>query len=122
MTDDNRRFSRIPFKVKAELLIKDSRYKSEEISNLSVGGCLLPVEGTLQAGAPCTIIIMLDGTSEDMSVQIEGEVVRSVPEGVAIKFTRIEPESLFHLHNIIRYNSPDADTIESEINRHPGIK
>ena len=122
MADDNRRFSRIPFKVQVELRVDESRYTSVEISNLSVGGCLLPIMEEFQPGSPCRVKIMLEGTSEDMWVIIEGEIVRCVPEGVAIKFTRIEPESLFHLQNIIRYNSPDADTIENEINRHPGIK
>lgn len=122
MSDENRRFSRIPFKVNVELNVKDTHYASREISNLSVGGCLLPIKDNLPAGEPCTINIMLEGSSDDMRVGIDGEIVRSVPEGVAIKFTRIEPESLFHLQNIIRYNAPDADTVENEISKHPGIK
>ena len=122
MPDENRRFSRIPFKVEVELKIDDTSYHCKEISNLSVGGCLLPVSAELPAGAPCTISIMLEGAAKELSVRIDGEIVRSVAEGVAVNFTRIEPDSLFHLQNIIRYNSPDADAIEQEINRHPGIK
>lgn len=122
MSDENRRFSRIPFKVEVELRIDDNLYRCEEISNLSVGGCLLPIKKDLPADAPCTIKIILEGAAEKLNVLIEGEIVRTVPEGVAVKFTRIDPESLFHLQNIIRYNAPDADAIEQEINRHPGIK
>ncbi len=57
-----------------------------------------------------------------MAVQIDGEIVRTTPEGLAVNFVRIDPESLFHLQNIVKYNSPDADVIESEINKHPGIR
>jgi hypothetical protein len=52
---------------------------------------------------------------------IEGEISRCDPGAVAVKFTRIDIDSLFHLHNIIRYNSPDPDKVEKEIHEHPGL-
>jgi len=122
MTDDNRRFSRVPFKVNTELQVNDAFYSAEEISNLSVGGCLLPLSVDLQPATPCQIKIFLEGTAEELKILVEGEIIRSTPEGVAIKFNRIDPQSLFHLQNIIRYNSPDADMIEFEISKHPGLK
>ena len=66
--------------------------------------------------------IMLSGTAEGIAVNIDGEIIRCDDDAVAIKFTRIDPDSLFHLQNIIRYNSPDADAIEDEIHKHPGLK
>ena len=42
-------------------------------------------------------------------------------EYVAIKFTKISPEDLYHLQNIIRYNAPEPEVIEKEIDEHPGI-
>ncbi|MHB8789051.1 MAG: PilZ domain-containing protein [Desulfobulbaceae bacterium] len=122
MTDDNRRFSRIPFRVKAQLRIDDQTYSVSELSNLSVGGCLLPLAVELPPGTACLLKIMLEGTTEEMRVRVEGEVVRTTPEGVALRFLRIEPDSLFHLQNIILYNAPDADAIEHELARHPGLK
>jgi len=122
MTDDNRRFSRIPFKVKARLKIADQIYLAPELSNLSVGGCLLPIAVNISPGTPCELNIMLEGTTEELHVRIEGEIVRTTHEGVAVRFLSIEPDSLFHLQNIILYNAPDADTIEHEISRHPGLK
>lgn len=122
MNDDNRRFSRIPFKVKVELLIDDRKHQSPELSNLSVGGCLLPLALEVEPGTPCQITILLEGASDDTRVRIEGEVVRATSAGVALRFVRIDPDSLYHLHNIILYNAPDADAIEHEISRHPGLK
>lgn len=122
MSDDNRRFTRIPFKMNTDLVVNDETYSTEKITNLSVGGCLLPVDVDPQPGSSCTIKITLEGTSDEMAIMIDGEIVRKTPEGLAIKFVRIDPESLFHLQNIIRYNSPDADIIESEIIKHPGIR
>lgn len=122
MADESRRFSRIPFSMHTELEVNGEKYKVEEITNLSVGGCLLPLHPDLETGTECTITITLAGTADNIAVTIEGEVVRTSPRGIAVKFVRIDPDSLFHLHNIIRYNSPDADAIESEIQKHPGIR
>ncbi|HHO47413.1 MAG TPA: PilZ domain-containing protein [Desulfobacteraceae bacterium] len=122
MTTEHRRFSRIPFKAKAELLLPDASYPVEEISNLSVGGCLLPLFLEIEPGSPCGIRIMLEGTAEGMSIRAEGKVIRATEDGVALQFTRIDPDSLFHLQNIIRYNAADADRIELELSQHPGLK
>jgi hypothetical protein len=40
----------------------------------------------------------------------------------AIKFIKIDPESLYHLQQIALYNSSNAKIIEEEIKKHPGIK
>ena len=122
MSDENRRFTRIPFQMNTEIVIDDQTYNTDKITNLSAGGCLLPVNVEPQPGTSCTIKITLAGTSDEMAVRIEGEIIRATPEGLAIKFVRIDPESLFHLQNIIRYNSPDADIIENEFLKHTGIR
>ena len=122
MSDDSRRFSRIPFKMNTEIEINDQTTSTDNITNLSIGGCLLPIDIKPQPGTSCRIKISLEGTSEEIAIKIEGEIIRSTPEGLAIKFVKIDPESLFHLQNVIKYNSPDADTIENEINKHPGIR
>lgn len=122
MSDDNRRFTRIQFKMNTEIVINDELFSTDNITNLSVGGCLLPIDKEIASGTSCQIKITLEGTTDEMAIRIEGEVVRTTPEGLAINFVRIDPESLFHLQNIVKYNSPDADVIESEIDKHPGIR
>lgn len=122
MAKESRKFTRIPFTMHTEIQVDGETYKVDEITNLSVGGCLLPLDHDLAPGTECIITISLEGTTDEIAVTIEGEVVRSTPQGIAVKFVRIDPDSLFHLQNIIRYNSPDADTIESEIQKHPGIR
>ncbi len=118
MTDDKRRFTRTPFKVRAEIKTSDALYRAAEISNLSVGGCLLPITADLEPGTVCQMKIILEGT-DDVRIRVEGKVVRSPPETVALQFNRIDLDSLFHLRNIIRYNAPDADAVDMEITKHP---
>ncbi len=122
MSDENRRFTRIPFTIHTEIEVNGETHTTENINNLSVGGCLLPCAVKLSPGTGCRVKIRLQGTTEEIAIRIDGEIVRTTPEGLAIKFVRIDPESLYHLQNVIRYNSPDADIIESEINKHPGLR
>jgi hypothetical protein len=120
MPDEKRQFTRVPFKVKAEMTVNDVLYSSEKINNLSVGGCLLPIEANAETGTRCHLKIMLSGANSKLSVQVEGKIIRCEPETVAIQFTEIDPDSLFHLQNIIRYNHPDIDKVEQEINNYSG--
>ena len=122
MNDNKRRFTRIPFKVHSELIVQGNAYTAEEITNLSVGGCMLPIVVELEPKTECQLKISLSGTTDGITINVDGEIIRSDQNAVAVKFTRIDPESLFHLQNIIRYNSPDADAIEEEIIKHPGLK
>ncbi len=121
MENQKRRFTRVPFKVAAKLEAGGGRFEVDEIFNLSVGGCLLPVTAILAPGTECCVTIMLSGVSSEMNVQADGEIVRSCDGEVAVKFTRIEPDSLFHLQNIILHNSTDTDMVEREIRDHPGL-
>ena len=122
MDDEKRRFARIPFRVKAEMTINNHLYSAAIINNLSVGGCLLPIEADVETGTKCRLKVFLSGTNSELAVQVAGKVIRCESGTVAIKFTEIEPDSLFHLHNIVRFNFPDTDQVEKEIKNHPGLK
>lgn len=121
MPDEKRRFTRITFQLEAELKVNNALYTAKEINNLSIGGCLLPVDADPVPGTPCHLKILLSGTNSRLSIQVEGEIIRAAAHEIAVKFTRIGPDSLYHLQNIILYNSSDPDEVEREIEEHPGI-
>ena len=121
MSVEKRRFSRIPFSVTTEIHVNHAIYKANKINDLSVGGCLLPISEDIEVGSECLVVIHLSGTGSKLEVQVDGEIVRNDPGMIAVKFTRIEPDSLFHLQNIIRYNALDPDEIEKELRYHPGL-
>ncbi len=121
MKKDNRTFSRISFNIRADLEIMDELMTSDTILNLSVGGCLLPVQSAYEADTPCRLTIKLSGDSSDLQIRVSGTVIRSGQEGLAVKFTGIDPDSLFHLKNIVRYNVADPEGVEQEFREHPGI-
>ena len=122
MPVSKRKFSRIPVKVDAELTAGNMSFRVEEIMNLGMGGCLLPITADLKVGIVCHVRILLNAAESEISVEIAGEIKRSNPGTVAVQFTRIDPDSLFHLRNIVRYNCLDADVVDREISKYPGIR
>ncbi len=119
MTAEKRRFSRIIFNVRARLTVGETVCTVERIVNLSVGGCQLEIDTHLQPGEPCKFTIFLPRMGP--GVDVFGEIVRAGKGETSLKFTRVDPENLFHLQNIIRYNAEDPDLIEEEIKVHPGL-
>jgi c-di-GMP-binding flagellar brake protein YcgR len=121
MAEEKRRFSRIFFDMPTELTVADTSYPVEQIANLSIGGCLLKIKDALPVGSECKIAIILKAPPHDLRVEVIGKIVRNDAETVGIKFTRIDPDDLIHLQNIIRYNAENPDKISEEIKRHPGL-
>ncbi len=123
MEQDKRRFTRIflPFPVILNLEQGESQ-PVKQVKNLSVGGCLLNVTQSAEEGRNCLVTIYLSDEGDDGPfIQAQGRVVRQVDDDIAITFTAIDPESLFHLQHLLLYNAPDPDQIDSEIKSHPGI-
>jgi len=121
MPEEKRRFTRVHFRVSAEIMVHDFSCRAEEILNLSVGGCLIPVKEDLEPGTECHLKIIMTGTTSELSIRLKGEIIRCNAGAVAVKFTGIDPDSLVHLQNIIRYNSFDPEVVDKEIRDHPGL-
>jgi len=123
MQSEKRKFSRIPLQFQLQVVLEDgSEHLVHQFEDVSLGGCLISLQPEYAEHKTCMIRIFLGNTTEDgPSIEAYGEVVRHNDEQLAIKFTKIDPDSLFHLQNLIRYNSPDPDKIDSEIRLHKGI-
>ncbi len=121
MSEENRRFTRVKFKVPAIITVGSMVFSVEEITNLGVGGVLIPCEHEVDLLTKCLIQIPLSGSTDNLCVQVEGEFVWSNGASAAIKFTSISPDSLQLLQNIILYNAKNPDKIESELKEHLGL-
>lgn len=121
MEKQNRKFTRVPFRVEATLTTKDAVYSPTAVSNLGVGGCLLEVQGDFTVGAPCELSIALPAAESPARVVVSGEIVRFDEKGLAVRFIGTDPDSLYHLKNIVRYNNPDPEAVEQEFLKHPGL-
>jgi hypothetical protein len=121
MEQEKRRFTRFPLRMNAILNVNNSSYSANTLSNLSIGGCLVPVEAEAAPDTPCAMTICLGSPESELTIRTEGKIIRSDRGEVAVQFVRVDPESLFHLQMLARYNSPDSEKVESEIKNHPGI-
>ncbi len=121
MSDERRRFTRIPIGITAELSYQGEIYPVNEVDDLSMGGCQLTTEGSFDPGEECEVSIMLTGSADEIRVQINGEINRDDENHVSIKFLNLDSESYFHLQRIIMFNSSDPGKIENEIRDNRGI-
>ena len=119
---EKRRFSRITLQMPAKLSIGEDIYSLPAIDNLSVGGCSLDLALAAGPDTPCRLWIPLDSTNPGLGIDVSGMVMRADTGSVGIRFDTISPESLFHLHNLVRYNAPDPDRVDEEIQLHPGLR
>lgn len=119
---EKRRFSRITLNMPAKLSIGEDIFSLPTIDNLSVGGCSLEIALPHGPDTACRLWIPLDSTNPGLGVDVSGMVMRADADSVGIRFDTISPESLFHLHNLVRYNAPDPDRVDEEIVLHPGLR
>jgi PilZ domain len=121
MPEEYRRFTRLKYDVPAVITVGSNVFSVKGISNLSIGGALIPWEHDVENLTKCTFQIPMVGSTNNLCVEVNGEFVWSNDKEAAIKFTDIDPDSLMLLQNIIRYNAKDADEINAEIADHPGL-
>ncbi len=121
MGSENRKFTRFYYKMRSELSVNRCTYKMDELINLSIGGCLLPTSVHAETGDICQLKIMLGDNDVAPVVSVEGKIVRIDDVTSAVVFTKIDPESLDHLHSIALYNASDPKKVEQEIKKHPGL-
>jgi hypothetical protein len=121
MEKEKRRFTRFPLKMSTTLNVNNHSYTTNNLSNLSIGGCLVPIDAELAPDMPCSLIICLGSPESELTIKAEGRIIRSDHGEIAVKFIGVDPESLFHLQMLARYNSADSEKVEEEIKNHPGI-
>jgi hypothetical protein len=111
--EGKRRHSRVPFHAVVSLGFPDGEtFNHCETRDLGLRGVLVEgVEGR-EIGETCRVELCLTGTSSRMCLTMEGTVIRLQENGIAIRFTATDPDSFFHLQNIIYYNSEDADELQ----------
>ena len=122
-SSESREFTRVPIKVWVEVRAKDAVLKTQESHDLSMVGISLEHQGRiLPEGTLCDISIFLEGADPPIHVDMKGKVGRVTDKDLCVEFSEVQLESYEHLQNLIRYNSPDIDVIDKEINEHNGLK
>jgi hypothetical protein len=111
---DKRNFSRITFNVGTVIKWQDKSFKGE-VENLSLQGMLACINEPIPAGDEIEITIYLTGVSPQIPINLQGEVIRSSEEGLAVKFVKISTDSFIHLRNIMAHNTGDSSKVMDEL-------
>ena len=122
--DEHRDFTRVSVSVDGTVTAEGTTVTGN-MSDVSMKGGFLHCTDPLPEGTPCDIVLTLSGGSDDIPVNVRGRVARCQPEGMALAFESIDPESYAHLRNLIRYNAEDeddADRIDDELKDSLGLK
>jgi hypothetical protein len=114
---EKRKFTRIKFDTEVKLTADQTVIVSNQLRDVSLGGAFVCSPQTLPKGTICVLEIKLVGPASLLRIGVEGQVVREEEDGMAVKFTRIDLDSLIHLRHIIAIRSGDPKGVDDEFSR-----
>jgi hypothetical protein len=118
---NQREFTRVLVTARTVIKAGDLVLSGPPTHSLSMKGMSVQTGERLPLGTECGItIVLVEGQVE---IQAEGSVVAHLPDGMAFLFSKILGlESFEHLRNLVFYNAPDVEQVETEFTSHAGIR
>lgn len=106
---ERRRSKRIAFTSKALLRYgnKLSLEAKVDTHNISLHGILLETDVRIPLDTACHIKILLSGTTSSMDVHAQGVIRRHDPDGLAVAFTQLDPDSYLHILNLVKLHEAE---------------
>ena len=117
---EQRRRQRANVEWVASVLSDARNFESCICESLSLSGAYIKCETPLDIGSSCHLNLKLTGTQ--VAISIEAKVARKDDNGMGLSFEQMDPESLIHLKNLIKYQIDDPDSFLDECERRPGFK
>jgi len=111
--------SRIVFHVNAAIEY-DGRTINGDVENLSTNGMYINTTEKIPVDTEVEVSIYLSGTTSELSLKINGIIVRIDAKGAAVEFKEIEFDSFIHLRNIIEFNKTGDSEVMREFERTNG--
>ena len=113
---EKRNFDRIPFQTKAIVRSKDATVIGI-VENLSLDGIFLKTPEKLNLNRIVKIELLFTGTSSQLSILLDGKIMRHENVGMAIQFKNVDMDAFFHLKNLIAYNTNQVGKLKDEFQR-----
>ena len=113
MTDNKRRFTRVPFDADV-VLHHDGDAWTTDLVDVSLKGLLVvaPAGFALTAGTTLSVDLMLN---EEVAINTECTLVHHTGTRVGLHIDRIDMESIMHLRRLLELNLGDPDLLEREL-------
>ena len=111
-----RRFTRIPFQVPAQLEVRGAAKRPCALVNVSLKGALveLPEGPAPAAGSTCAVTIDLDPGS-GARIRMDGDIAHQSGLKVGIRCDELDLESVQHLRRILEFNVGDEAIVLREL-------
>ncbi len=111
---EKRQFKRVVFRTEAIVHYGDKTFTGE-VTDLSLRGMFVKSPLDIPLGQAVKAKILLSGSTSELSIQVDGIVVRHQGEnGIGIEFHEMDADSFVHLRNVVIYNSGDAAQVMDE--------
>ena len=117
------RRSRSVVQVRVRIQDREQRHWDCESADLSLNGVLLEGKDPPPVGTTCQLEIELPGAAlSPMTLSIQARVVRHSPQGFALTFEQMDPDTFEHLKKLVLYQSSQPEKVLEENKRRPGYK
>ena len=112
---NRRKVTRVPFDSLVSIRTENGEIEATVNSrDISIKGIFVQTRQPFSVGDPCTISIVLGGSTSRESIKAEGKVVRREESGVGIFFESVDLDSFMHLKKLVLYNADDPEEVEKE--------
>ncbi|WP_455233847.1 PilZ domain-containing protein [Thiogranum longum] len=121
---ENRKHTRLPIEVRAELILGGRRKTACVTRNLSFGGAYVLAETNpgAQPGESCDLLIVLQDAPDRLEIHLSCEVVHSADTGIGLRFLGIAADHYQDFRYLMINNSDDPDSLQEELLHNPGLE
>jgi hypothetical protein len=114
-SQSRREMTRVPLQIETELRSEGHTQVVGKTTDISLKGLYVSSQQSLPAGTACHITLRFGPQEHPIRIALEGTIVRTTHEGMAIEIISVPPDSFAHLHNLVIYNAQDANCIAQEL-------
>lgn len=110
---EKRRFSRVDFCMEAVIMYRHQTIRGE-VKNISLDGMFIKTAEKIPQGEMVEMMVSLSGDTSCLTINLEGVVSRSLEDGIALQYRKVDLDSFIHLRNIVSYNIGDSEKVMEE--------
>lgn len=118
---NQRQYSRSKVSVSAILTPQGGEAFGVEVVDLSMSGILLRTEQSLESESKCQISILLGHFKHELPILADAVVVRSMDDGIALRFEAVKLESFTSMQHVIVENADNPKQAAVECSSHGGF-
>jgi len=120
---ENRKHTRLPIHVRAELQLAGHRTHRGTTLNISFGGACVQLPGRydIHPGEACHLTLVLQDEPERTTIDIRCEVAHAENNDLGLHFLGITVDTYQDFRQLMINHSPDPELLLEELRNNPGL-